>query len=244
MEPKIPRSVWTIHWAGTIRHVAPEQLESWHSREYVAQWAGEDVVADLLELPRRISAALVADAGIPVTHVVDLGAGPGAYLELFLRAFPEARGTWVDVSEAMEELGREQLAPLGDRVTYVVGDVERLAGLPIEPAEAVISSRALHHFSPESLERVYRAAFDIVTPGGFVVNLDHVGAPGDWEQVYRRVRPQFTGDRKRGLKPHRHDYPLSPADRHAEWIEAAGFGPADVPWRTFYTALVVARKPI
>jgi ubiquinone/menaquinone biosynthesis C-methylase UbiE len=218
------------------------QLESWHSRDYVAQWAGEDVIADMLALPRRISAALVADSGLEIEHVVDLGAGPGAYLEVLLRAFPDARGTWIDVSEAMRDIAQDHLADLGDRVRYVVGDAERLGELDVEPAQVVITSRALHHFSPESLRDVYRAAFGIVTPGGFVMNLDHVGAPGDWEQVYRRIREQFTGKRRKGLKPHRHDYPLSRADEHAAWMEAAGFGAADTPWRMLYTALVVARK--
>jgi SAM-dependent methyltransferase len=221
---------------------AEQQLESWHSRDYVAQWAGEDVIADMLALPRSISAALVADSGIEVRHVVDVGAGPGAYLDVFLHAFPNARATWIDVSEAMEELGREGLADLGDRVTYVVGDAERLDELDVPPADVVVSSRALHHFSPESLEGFYRAAHQLVVPGGFVINLDHVGAPGDWEQAYRRIREQFTGARKRGLKPHRHDYPLAPADRHLVWMAAAGLEAPDVPWRMLYTALMVARK--
>ena len=218
-------------------------LESWHSREYVAQWAREDVIADLLALPRRIATALVADSGLRVEHVVDVGAGPGAFLELFLNAFPSARGTWVDVSEAMRELAAEQLVELGDRVTYVVGDAERLDELAVDPAQVLVSSRTLHHFSPASLQRVYRAAFDVVAPAGFVINLDHVGAPGDWERAYRRIRLQFTGDRKQALRPHRHDYPLRRADEHAMWMEAAGFEHADVPWRAFYTALVIARKP-
>ncbi len=222
---------------------ADRQLESWESPEYAAQWASEDVIADMLDPPRQISVALVADSGLDVTHVVDVGSGPGAYLEVFLRAFPEARGTWIDVSDAMQELAQEQLAELGDRVSYLVGDAEKLDELEVEPAQVMLSSRALHHFSPESLQNVYRAAFEIVTPGGYVMNLDHVGAPGDWEQAYRRIREQFTGKRKKGLNPHRHDYPLSRADEHGGWMEAAGFGPADTPWRMFYTALVVARKP-
>jgi SAM-dependent methyltransferase len=220
------------------------ELESWHSASYAAQWAGEDVISNMLELPRQISAAIVGDAGIEVQHVVDLGAGPGVYLELFLDTFPQARGTWVDSSEAMLELGRAKLGDrFGDRVAYVVHDVEALEGAAIEPADAVISSRALHHFSPESLAHVYRAIHELVRPGGFVINLDHVGAPGDWEQVYRRVRKQFTGDRKQKLAAHRHDYPLALADSHMEWMSAAGFGAPDTPWRTFYTALVLARKP-
>lgn len=222
---------------------ADQQLESWASPEYAAQWASEDVIAEMLDLPRRISVALVADSGLHVTHVVDVGSGPGTYLQLFLRAFPHARGTWIDVSDAMLELAQEQLGEFGDRVTSVIGDAEKLGEIEVEPAQVVLSSRALHHFSPQSLHNVYRAAFDIVTPGGFVMNLDHVGAPGDWEQAYRRVREQFTGKRKKGLNPHRHDYPLSRAEEHGGWMEAAGFGPADTPWRMFYTALIVARKP-
>jgi len=222
---------------------AENQLESWESAEYAVQWAGEDVIADMLDLPRRMSVAIVADAGIEVAHVIDVGSGPGAYLVPFLCAFPNARATWIDASDAMRELAEQELAGDASRVTYVVADAERLGELDVEPAQVVLSSRALHHFSPESLQDVYRAAFDIVTPGGFVMNLDHVGARGDWEQVQRRIRAQFTGDRKQALKPHRHDYPLARSDEHAAWMEAAGFGPADTPWRMFYSALVVARKP-
>lgn len=220
-----------------------EQLESWESPEYAARWANDDVVADMLDLPRRMSVALVADSGVEVEHVVDVGSGPGAYLQRFLRAFPHARGTWIDVSDAMRELAQEQLGEFGDRVDYVVGDAERLGELAVRPAQVVLSSRVLHHFSPESLARVYRAAFELVTPGGWVLNLDHVGAPGEWEQAYRRIRSQFTGKRRESLAPHRHDYPLAPADAHRGWIEAAGFGPADTPWRMFYSALIVARRP-
>lgn len=222
---------------------ADNQLESWESPGYAAEWAGEDVIADMLDLPRRISVALVGDSGIDVTHVVDVGSGPGAYLVPFLRAFPNARATWIDVSDAMRELAADELAEFDGRITYVVADAERLDEVAVAEAEVLLSSRALHHFSPESLQRVYRAAFDVVTPGGFVMNLDHVGARGDWEQALRRIRGQFTGDRTKALKPHRHDYPLARADQHGAWMEEAGFGPSDTPWRMFYTALIVARKP-
>jgi ubiquinone/menaquinone biosynthesis C-methylase UbiE len=222
---------------------ADQQLESWESPGYAAEWAGEDVIADMLDLPRRISVALVGASGLDVKRVIDVGSGPGGYLVPFLRAFPAARATWIDVSEEMRDLAADQLGEFSDRITYVIADAERLDEVEIEPAEVLLSSRALHHFSAESLQRVYRAAFDVVTPGGFVMNLDHVGARGDWEQALRGIRAQFTGDRKKALKPHRHDYPLARAEEHGAWMEEAGFGPFDMPWRMFYTALIVARKP-
>src|SRR5690349_19417951 len=110
------------------------EMGSWTSAEYVGQWLGEDVVAEMLNLPRAISVALVEDAGIDVTHVVDLGSGHGPYLELFLDAFPAARGTWVDVSEPMQDEAQQRLARLGDRVAYVLTDVEELGSVEIAPA--------------------------------------------------------------------------------------------------------------
>jgi len=224
--------------------VKPESaLESFESREYAADWVGEDILADLLDLPRRLSAALVVDAEIPVEHVLDIGSGHGPYLALFLRSFPDARATWVDSSEAMRELAREPLAEFGDRVEYVLADAERLDEARLEQADVVLTSRVFHHFSPESLQRTYRAVHDLVVPAGFFFNLDHIGPAEGWEARYRRIRPQFTGRRQRPLKPHRHDFPLQPIPEHLRWIEDAGFEAPDVPWRTLYTALIAARRP-
>ena len=218
------------------------ELESWDSPEFVAAWAGEDVAAGMLELPRRVSTAIVADAGIDVRHVVDLGAGPGAYLEHFLRAFPEARGTWTDSSAAMLDLARERLAGYGDRVAHVLVDAEQLGEATLEPADVVVTSRVSHHFSIESLARMYRAVHELLVRGGFFFNLDHVGSPGDWEQVYRRVRTQFAGTRTKPLARHRHDHPLAATDVHLRCAREAGFEAPDTAWRMLTTALVVARR--
>jgi len=224
--------------------MAVESRGSWQSTEYAAQWASEDVLAPVLELPRRLSAALVRDAGVDVAHVLDLGAGPGAYLEEMLESFPAARGTWMDASEAMLEMAGQQLARFGDRVSYVVMDVEALDPAAFEPADLVVSSRVLHHFTPDSLGRIYQAVAEILKPGGLVCNLDHVGSPGDyWHDAYRRVRAELIGRRKEALKPHRQDGPLPPASVHLDAMTAAGLGHADVPWRLLMTALMVARKP-
>src|SRR5205814_420277 len=127
-----------------------------------------DVMAPVLELPRRISGLLVADGGIEVQHVVDLGAGPGSYLKFMLETFPSARGTWLDASDAMLEMAKAALADVAARVTFVVMDVEQLDAAAIQPADVVVSSRALHHFTPESLGRIYRAIATMLKPGGFV----------------------------------------------------------------------------
>jgi SAM-dependent methyltransferase len=222
--------------------MSSQELGEWHSQEFVATWVGDDTIADMLELPRKLSALLVRDAEIPVARVLDLGSGHGPYLARFLRMFPEAQGTWFDYSEAMEELARAQLAEFGDRVEYVVGDVERLHELELEQADVIVTSRALHHFSPESLQRIYRRCCELTTPGGFIFNLDHIGTPGDWEGSYRRIRDQITEPRK-AEAPHRHDFPFYPPEEHRAWMELGGYADADVPWRLLFTTLIAARRP-
>jgi tRNA (cmo5U34)-methyltransferase len=222
---------------------AEQKLGTWSSADYVAEWAGDDVLAKMLTLPRQISAALVADAGVPVAHVIDLGSGPGAYLETLLTSFPRARGTWVDASRSMESMARERLAEFGERVSYRVGDIEQLDALALEPAEVVVSSRVIHHLSAAAIQALYRRIRELVLPGGFFFNLDHHGSPDGWEQRYRRIREQFTGPRTNALPPHRHDFPFSPIPSHLGWLEQAGFDAPDVPWRTFYTALLAGRRP-
>lgn len=219
-----------------------QEFGSWHSSDYVADWIGQDVLGEMLELPRRISVALVAQGGVLPATVVDLGAGPGAYLDVLLSAFPRARGTWVDSSEPMQAAARNRLSPHGDRVDYVLGDIEQLDELGLPRADVIVTSRVLHHFSPESLERFYGRAHAALRAGGFFFNLDHFGTAGDWEQRYRAIREQFTGPRKSDVPPHRHDFPFRRIDEHLAWLERAGFDAPDVPWRTFFTALLAARK--
>lgn len=217
---------------------------SWHSDDYAAAWAAEDVMAPVLELPRQISAALVTDAGIEVGHIVDLGSGPGSYLGSMLETFPEAKGTWVDGSAAMLEMAQTALVRFAHRVTFVIAGLEELDPAAFPAADVIVSSRALHHLSPSSLADAYRAIAASLTPGGFVCNLDHVGSPEDyWHGAYRRLRSQFVGSRRKQLRPHRQDGPLPPADAHLQSMTAAGLVYADVPWRLLMTALVVARKP-
>src|SRR4026209_2988114 len=107
--------------------------------------------------PRRLSAALVRESGIDVQRVVDVGSGPGTYLRILLEEFPDADGTWIDASDAMLARAEESLADLAPRVTFAVGAIRDASALPLD-GDVIVSSRAIHHFLPETIERFYRAA--------------------------------------------------------------------------------------
>jgi SAM-dependent methyltransferase len=219
--------------------------EVWSDPAFAEAWLRADPVGagDLLALPRRMAAALIAhDIGHP-RLVVDVASGAGTFLSVFLDAFPEARGVWTDASPAMLDKAREELDRFGGRVTFLPGDMAELraAGVPGE-ADVLSTSRASHHLDRAELHGFYREAAGLLRPGGWLVNLDHVGPDQDvWDQRYRAVRKQFTGPAS-ARTAHHHRYPLPSVTDHLDGYRAAGVTDADVAWKAFYSCLFIGRK--
>lgn len=212
----------------------------WGDPAFVGRWMSRDSGQEALATPRAITAALIADSGLAVRQVVDVGAGPGSFLRVLLETFPSASGVWIDASEAMLERAMTDLADLAPRVQFQVGDLREADRLPLR-GDVIVSSRAVHHFRPEAIRDFYEAAYRSLPPGGFLFNLDHFGTP--LRQTYKRVKPGFVPRSGGSAEAHDHDAPPQPIEDHLAWLRDAGFVEADVPWRLFWTALVVGRTP-
>ncbi len=213
----------------------------WTDETTALEWARADRLGDLLGLPRRLAVAVAAADLSQLTHVVDVGSGPGDFLAAALARCPEARGTWIDVSPAMERLARVRLAGLASRVEFCVTDLSRLGRVvPGGSADLVVSSRVTHHLGAGELTAFYGQVARILKPGGWVANLDHVTIAEPWGSRLRRARAELLP-----VNPsaHRHDHPLPDAEQHADALTAAGFTDLDMPWRAFWSVLVLARKP-
>ena len=213
----------------------------WMDRGLAARWTAADSLKELLVLPRRISATVVAADRPGTALVVDAGSGPGDYLATMLDTFPAARGVWTDVSPAMEDNAHPALAAYGDRVEFRRVDLEDLSPLPAANDD-LTTSRASHHFDPATLARFYTTAADHLAPGGWLVNLDHVRLPGGWDRRLRDARTAMIPPKQDGTG-HSHDKPLPTVDEHLAGLAAAGFTDVAIPWRAFYTVLFMARKP-
>ena len=227
---------------------------AWRNEAFARSWADGDSFRDLLELPRRMAAAIIAaDRPSPET-IIDIAAGPGAVLAVFLEQFPQARGIWTDASRAMLELARQQLAPFSDRVEYFLADMTDLGGAGLPPqADVVTTSRASHHLDRDGLVRFYADTAAMLKPGGWLVNLDHIGPASQagppatagldevWDQRLRAARKRFGAADSPSLK-HHHNYPLTSVQDHLDALGAAGITDVEVPWRAFYTCLFLGRK--
>ncbi|HLH57932.1 MAG TPA: class I SAM-dependent methyltransferase [Streptosporangiaceae bacterium] len=218
-----------------------EAAAIWREADFARAWAQGDRGQDLLGLPRQMAAVIVAGDRPEPRCIVDIASGPGAVLAVFLDRFPSARGIWTDASEAMLGLARERLAPFGDRVEYRIADMTDLAaaGLPAQ-ADVITTSRAAHHLDRDGLFAFYAEAASRLAPGGWLVNLDHVGPDEVWDKRLRAARREF-GTSPEGPK-HHHNYPLTSIADHLDALAAAGITDADVPWRAFYSCLFMGRK--
>jgi len=205
-----------------------------------ARWTAADSLKELLVLPRRISATVIAADRTGTALVVDVGSGPGDYLSTMLDTFPAARGVWTDVSPAMAEIARPALAGYRDRVEFRLVDLEDLSPLP-EQVDVITTSRASHHFDADTLARFYASAAGHLAPGGWLVNLDHVLSPGAWDRRLRDARAAMIPPKQDGTG-HSHDKPLPMVEEHLAALAAAGFEDVAMPWRSFYTVLFMARK--
>jgi SAM-dependent methyltransferase len=212
----------------------------WTEKESALGWAANDAQRDLLHLPRMIAAEIVAVDRPHTALVADVGSGPGDFLGVFLHRLPDARGIWSDISPAMEELGRDQLAQFGDRVAYRIADMTDFAGLPTD-LDVIMTSRAVHHLDVDGLHAFYRDAATHLAPGGWLINLDHFGPDDRWNTRLREARKRLV-PRTSEQKPHHHNYPLTSIADHMHALAAAGFTDAETPWRGFVTALFMARR--
>jgi SAM-dependent methyltransferase len=216
----------------------------WRDATFANVWTRTDSHAELLALPRALAAALVAQDR-PFSHrILDIGSGPGDFLATFLDEFPNAQGVWLDASEAMLDLAKDRLSPYRGRVEFRLLDMTDLLDrdLPTD-FDAVITSRASHHLDRAALADFYGQAAQLLAPGGWLLNLDHIGPADDnWDERLRTVRKRFQPPSN--TPPHHHTYPLTSINDHLDGLAAAGLTDAEVAWRAFVTCLFAARNQV
>jgi SAM-dependent methyltransferase len=166
-------SARTVDWASWLRRWDAQQalyLPAWENRF--------QTMLDVLDvvLPDGFTA-------------IDLACGPGSISRRLLARFPNAHAIAVDIDPVLLELGRSTLGHAGGRLRWVEVDLsqeEWLDGLGEPRVDAVLSTTALHWLPAEHVVRLYRQLFELVRPGGVVMNGEYMDYPPSME-VLRHV---------------------------------------------------------
>lgn len=235
------------------------------ARTWLDRWdrQQEFYVADREERFQVIADVIAAVVDRPDPLIVDLGCGPGSLSARLLDRFPTARAVAVDADPLLLGLGSRAYA---DRPGLQFHDLDLRApgwttGLGLDrPADAVVSTTALHWLTRDELGRVYRDVAGLLDEHGVFVNGDHLldrparprlaaaaravrdarerraglGRVEDWADWWQAVNeaPELAELRAgRSARPIDHTVPDEPGlDDHLALLTDAGFAEAGLVW--------------
>ncbi len=116
--------------------------------------------------------------------VLDLACGPGAISSRLLRQLSGARSVAVDIDPVLLAIGQGALGDQDGRLRWIQADLRDpgwTAALGTDGApgtfDAVLSSTALHWLDPATLVATYRHAYQLLRPGGVLLNADYLPHP-------------------------------------------------------------------
>jgi tRNA (cmo5U34)-methyltransferase len=192
-------------------------------------------------------AALGCRSGGPVARVLDVGAGTGLLSAAVAAAHPDARFELLDGSPEMLAEARERLGEL------VVGVhvQDMAAGLPDGPFDAVVSALAIHHLEDVEKRVLFGRVHEVLRPGGVFVNAEQVLGPTPelaeryvqtWQRLCRELAAT-EAELAAANERRRHDR-CADVESQLQWLRAAGFPTADVLYKYWEEAVLVAVKGI
>jgi len=196
-------------------------------------------------------------------RVLDLGCGDGILGRSILERHPGAQVVLVDFSAAMLDAAR---AKVGDdrRARIVQADFAspgwRAALGEGAAFDLVVSGFAIHHQPHARKQALYAEVYDLLSPGGVLLNLEHVASSTpavqrlfdeyfiDHLYTYHRARdPDASRDeisRTYYTRPDKVENILAPVEGQCGWLRQIGFVDVDCFFKVFELALFGGRKPV
>jgi len=231
--------------------------ETWGSREFIERWAGKGGwQAPIREAQTAMVLRMIPQPIEAPIRILDIGAGYGALALAVLSERPNATAVCLDASAAMLKLGEERSAELKNRISFVQGSLEAADWSAAAPGvfDAVISARALHHFTENQRRRfIFKEVFGLLASGGCFINADNVRAPTkELTERYRRARENYLDSfirqsskgktnlaEVRAASPRAYHGPHDNGylDQELAWLTEAGFVGVDCFWK-FATMVV------
>jgi SAM-dependent methyltransferase len=235
--------------------------EAWKDAELVRSYL--EGVRGAIPLAREqvdVVLRLIERAGLPVRRFLDLGCGDGFLGAVLLERYPGAQGTFVDHSEPMLDAARRRLFPYEDRAEVRLADLARASWRDgIEgPFDAAVSGFAIHHLPDNRKRSLYAEVFELLRPGAFFLNIEHVASSTDWlvpvfdgllidsyyaqhvEQGKDVTREQIARDYVH--RPDREENILAPVEAQCDWLREIGYQDVDCYFKLLELAVFGGRK--
>jgi SAM-dependent methyltransferase len=195
-------------------------------------------------------------------RILDLGCGNGILGRFLLSRFPSAECLFVDFSDPMLDAARQTTGSPAN-VTIAKADFGSFrwaeVAEPHGPFDIVVSGFAIHHQHDERKRVLYSEIFDLLTPGGTFLNLEHVTSVSqDIEKLFDdffidhlyefRGKSDAEADRdaiadKYYNRPDKRENILASVEEQCLWLREIGYTDVDCFFKVFELALIGGRKP-
>jgi len=200
--------------------------------------------------------------GRPVGRFLDLGCGDGILGAAILEKYPQAQGVLADFSEPMLAAGHEKLAGLAGQLEFAQLDYADPSWVNLTPGpfDAVVSGYSIHHQPDERKFALYQEIFNLLAPGGWFVNIEHV-SPGNaltsslfldhialtwYAAQLRQGNPRTQQEISDELynSPDRAANILAPVETQCAWLRQIGYQDVDCYLKIYELAVFAGRRPI
>ena len=202
--------------AGISQEAAAAWIDRWDAQQ-------QGFMPDREERFTALIDAVADGAGRPDPLVLDLGCGPGSLGVRLLDRIPGATVVGVDADPLLLALAQ---AAWADRAGLRFTELDlRGAGwtgaLGLDrPADAAVSTTALHWLPPEALVAMYGEVATVLRPGGLMLDGDHLTEDKAASPTLARLG-RALAEREARRHP-----PAAGAETWAGWWEAATADPA------------------
>jgi SAM-dependent methyltransferase len=202
----------------------------------------------------NLALRVLDQTGTPIRRVADLGCGDGMIAQVVLNHYPEVQVTAIDFSRPMLDQAQQRLQPFTERVKFVQADLYTPDWhLGLGPFDAVLSGYCIHHLPNDRKRELYREIYDLLTPGGGFLNIEHVSSASPWgEHLFNEslVDSLYEWHKTQGGQSSRQEVAqrfvyredkqaniLAPVQVQCEWLRAIGFQHVDCYFKWFELAV-------
>jgi ubiquinone/menaquinone biosynthesis C-methylase UbiE len=194
---------------------------------------------------------------------MDLGCGDGVLAAVVLESFPEAVAVLADHSAPMLEAARAKLQSSGGSIRFCTADYSGAewiqAVVEYSPFDLIASGFSIHHQPDTRKRQLYKEIFDLLAPGGMLINMEHVASPtkrlGDlWDRI--RVDSLYDSAVQRGANKSREMIEkeyfdrsdreanlFAPVGSQCEWLREIGYADVDCFFKYFELAIFGGCRP-
>ncbi len=121
-------------------------------------------------------------------QILDLGCGPGSLAFRALQSYPNARIVAVDFDPVLLAMGQQIAKETTDRIQFMRADIRQSDWwAPYEGIfDLVLSATALHWLNAEHLAQTYQRIHQVLKPGGWFMNSNHIASDNPETQTHYR----------------------------------------------------------